>query len=254
MTPEELFSNSIGTIRGRANSWHRSNRIYPDYDDLISIGNEVFLNCVTEYNPKKANAKFNTFLFASLNSAYYYHCITLPNQKRRPPQKPALITDWMVEELYSPDPSPEQLLLFAEKLKTLSPNATFITDLVLNPPKEFLTHMISETGTARVSKKRIQRYLRDKEWPYNKIWNKFREIKEALAMDNYLQKGWFGIPGTPQHTKVHMVTSQNKTLCNSPLRPTMEFQFVAPGVISTDHLECQHCIRIVTTKLKADTQ
>ncbi len=54
-----------------------------------------------------------------------------------------------------------------------------------------------------------------------------------------MQTGFFGIPGTYEVTKTHLV-KRGKPWCGVLLRKEMRFQFNANGV-DLDYLECKLC-------------
>ena len=180
MTAEEQYTKSVGTIMSRAKSWHNPSRLIPDFQDLVSIGHTVFMKCLNEYDPEQG-ACFNTFLYSSLNWEFYNACVSLPSRLKNSPKAILSLTDWAKEDMADNSATnPEKYSAFKECLENLSDEAKYAVHLLLDTPKDFLDHILKETGAARVTQRRLQRYLKDQGWGWKEIWATTREIKEAL--------------------------------------------------------------------------
>jgi hypothetical protein len=64
------------------------------------------------------------------------------------------------------------------------------------------------------------------------------------------QTGFFGIPGTSQTTKVHVVETGNRPICGAVVGPKQEFQYCANG-IHLNLVECESCRKQIL-KLNVD--
>lgn len=177
MTVEQLYKDHIQLIKNRAYRWSRPGVIGSEFQDLFSIGNEVFLNCCTKWDSERG--EFKTFLYASLQTTFYDECIAKPNCNKY--AHPAQNNE-EIETLYLDVYNPETYTIFRDRLeKKLSPKAKTIVNTALETPPAMIDHMIEETDYARVSKRRIKRYLCEVEaWTIYAVNKGFREIKQAM--------------------------------------------------------------------------
>jgi hypothetical protein len=170
-----LYEKHKRIIFNRAKSWsfHRTCKrdICLSFDDLVSIGHEVFLNCIDEWD--QARGMFSTFLWASLNKRYFVEMNkNKPNHEEINANTIAIGTN---------GDSAESMTIFKNKMDGLSSNAQYIINSAINTPLSLVKHAIAETGRACISKRRIQRYLTAEEgWPIIHSWNAFDEIRQSL--------------------------------------------------------------------------
>lgn len=63
-----------------------------------------------------------------------------------------------------------------------------------------------------------------------------------------MSTGWWGIPGTATHTKVHLTLDGRypKPLCGATLGPLMHYQRCAGG-FELEMVECRRCARMGET-------
>jgi DNA-directed RNA polymerase specialized sigma subunit len=64
--PSSFYASHKGLVMMLAGQWAARHGL--DMSDLESVGNEVMWNCMRKWDP--ARAKFSTFLYRSLNSAF----------------------------------------------------------------------------------------------------------------------------------------------------------------------------------------
>jgi DNA-directed RNA polymerase specialized sigma subunit len=176
MNIEQAYKKYTPLIKSRAYSWSRPGVTGLEYDELISIGNEVFITAWPRWEEKKST--FGTFLKSALNKRLYHECITLPSRlKNNCPVK-----DIDMESL-SVNYNPESYTIFRDKMeKCLSPRAKSIVNSALRISPAMIDHMIEETGYARVCKRRISRYLTEVEsWQIGQVQKGFAEIKQVMS-------------------------------------------------------------------------
>lgn len=177
MTVEQLYKDHVQMIKDRAYRWQKPGVIGSEFQDLFSIGNEVFLKCYDKWDCERG--EFGTFLYTSLQTAFYDECIARPscNRHAHPVQN-----DEEIEALYSDVYNPEMYTIFRDRLeKKLSPKAKRIVNTALKVSPTMVDHMIAETDYARVSKQRIKRYLCEIEsWTIYAVNKGFTEIKQAM--------------------------------------------------------------------------
>jgi len=167
-----LFKKYQPLIEKRAYSWSyakycRTN-ICLSYGDLIAIGNEVFLYCIENWDWERGS--FCTFLYLSLNSRFHMEhgyqkiqTVLLPDQ---------------AQNNYD---NIEQQVEFKMKLESLSSNAKHVVNSALNTPYDLIIQSEKETGKVNICKKRIQRYLMEKEnWKISSCQKAFEEIRDVL--------------------------------------------------------------------------
>ena len=177
MTIEEAYKAFTPLIKSQAAHWGQPGRIGLEYADLISVGNEVFISCYEQWDATRST--FGTFLKASLKIAFYNECVVKPGRDRY-----SHPTSENTAEYHSIDNcDPERYTIFKDGLeKGLSPTAKKMINKVLEVSPAMIDHMIEETGNARVSKRRITRYLSEVEsWPMNVIQQGLKEIKNFMA-------------------------------------------------------------------------
>ncbi len=179
MSIEQMYKSYTPLIKARAAHWQKPGRIGLEYEDLISIGNEVFLSCYDEWNQHQGT--FGTFLKSSLNMAFYNECVVKPN---RICYTSPINNHQQIESFASDNHSPESYTIFKNELETLSPAAKKIVNKTLEVSPAMMDHMVEETGNACVSKRRITRYLTEVEsWPINQIQTGLKEIKCLFASE-----------------------------------------------------------------------
>ena len=166
------------------------NHVGMEYNDLLSIGNELFMLTKKNYNKEKSS--FATSLYHMLSKRFYWMRINAKKIKKNNFMAQALIIDKPSEIGYtncidlekcmpiSESIDIEKQFIFFESLSGLSQDSKHVIQLVLDMPMKFKDHIINSTGNGRVSKVRIQEYLIDEGWGIGRIWNSFAEIKNIL--------------------------------------------------------------------------
>lgn len=74
--------------------------------------------------------------------------------------------------------NPRRLLIWKETIENLSDEARQIVNILLTSPTEILK--IMGTEPAKAVRGAIYKHLWAKGWKWRKIWDSFREIREAL--------------------------------------------------------------------------
>jgi len=167
-----LFKKYQVMIERRAYSWMyakncRTN-VCLSYEDLIAMGYEVFVNCIKDW--KWQRASFSTLLYTALNNKYH-----MENDYKK------IKTSEISHEIRSKSYDIEKQVEFKIKLESLSPNAKYVINSVLNTPLDLINQSKKETGRVSICKKRLQRYLIEhKSWSIYSCIKTFEEIKEVL--------------------------------------------------------------------------
>ena len=169
-----LFNKYKKLICDRAQRWSNStmskNNVCLSCSDLISIGHEVFLSCINEWDWKRSC--FGTFLYISLNSEY--------NNLRKTHLE---IKTKNIDDCFfiTCGNNTEKQLLLKQRLEALSNNSKTMINSVMETPINLIDHAKRETGKAVISRKRLQRYFTtQKNWRVVDCLNSFKEIKQVL--------------------------------------------------------------------------
>jgi len=169
--PEEMFRTHQKTIWKAANNYAASTGI--DVSDFESIGNEVFLRCLTRWDPERAS--FNTLLYRMLRNAFNNHIA-----------EEAKV--WKAEQSYEPVPysQPEAGEFWLKDfLIGLSPDAIEVVRILFN---ESLTTIKEQRFEVR---RAIRQHLRNRSrtkpkgglhirWSPARIRASFKELEGAL--------------------------------------------------------------------------
>jgi hypothetical protein len=179
MDMESVYKAYTPLLKNRAYQWARPGHIGLEYNDFISIGNEVFLYCWDKWEEKRAT--FGTYFKKCLNNAFQVECRLKTGKKYATPLN--TIDDDELDAVVQNAHNPESSALFKIKLEQeLSPMAQVIINTALNVPDEMLEHIKEETGLGVVNKRRITRYMTEVEnWPIEYIQDGLKEIKECFA-------------------------------------------------------------------------
>jgi DNA-directed RNA polymerase specialized sigma subunit len=145
-----------------------ANSIYPaiPFEDFISAGHDIFLNCLSKYKKTK-NCRFNTY-FTACCKKYFKGMIC------KEAEKASRQVDEEIElQSYSNQNTitPEALVIFKDTLLNLPEDARVVIELIFNDPNTFRT------------KGSIRAYLRNI-WSgqeiQNRITDAFNTINHAL--------------------------------------------------------------------------
>jgi len=171
---EYLFNKCQRLIHSKAHYWKNKGQCRYDiclsYNDLVSIANETFINCLNSWDGRRSS--FTTFFWKVLNNDLYGEAIG-----EYPP----------IEELKEIDMNIyqggniENQVNFKQVIESLSNDAKFVINSTLNTPIGLIEQSLKETGKVHINKKRIQRFLVEHEnWSIYSCRRVFSEIKKAL--------------------------------------------------------------------------
>lgn len=161
---DKIWHNHKALIHDRAWSWARKTGL--PRDDFLSVGNEVFVNCVLSYNREKG--AFTTFLWKSLENRFQ----DLTKREFRY----AKLTAEAAAALKAPEKH-----TFREKLKDLSPSAIWLAQEIFtgDAPLRMLEKQPNLISPAK-TRGRIFQWLRDQGWSSRKIWATFSELRSVV--------------------------------------------------------------------------
>ena len=175
---------------------HNLSRNEDELEEMISVGGEVFVKAVSEYD-KNRNTKFSTFLYvlcrnAMKNALFVYrrehnhssienitdaHENASIYRKRREGK-----SDYAYYLLpLNANMNPEHQYLFVEQLASLSEEAQKAVKLILDSPSEIISN--ASSLAPKMLRSALIKKLRKDNWSWPKIWRVFGEIKLLLSVN-----------------------------------------------------------------------
>jgi DNA-directed RNA polymerase specialized sigma subunit len=170
------YEKVVGLITSRVQYW--STIADMDYDDLLSVAHEIFVDARTKYQPNRG-AKFSSYLYMRLNSRF--NQLRIKQEKRW--RKVKVMPDQFIEMYCSTKYQPERQMSFKQMLTSLSAEAMQVVNIVLNTPAELIElarGVASRKDICHVNKTLLSKYLQGKGWKVSAIDKVFAEIREGL--------------------------------------------------------------------------
>lgn len=170
-----LYTKHEKMIKKLANQWQHHYKcrkdICLDFEGLCSIGNEIFMDCIRAWNWE--NGSFGTLFYRSLWNGFH------DETKIKKPDNDEIDPSF---KKFENENNIENQIHFKQLMNRLSPQGQFVIQSALHTPLSLIEQSKIEVGCVRINKKRLQRYLVEKEnWTIYSCWKTFDEIKEALA-------------------------------------------------------------------------
>jgi len=150
------WEQSLPVIQERTASFARSYQI--ERSDLESLASEVFVRASKKW---RRDSSFPTFLNRCLTNSFHNYCQREARGVIRDPQDFRFLMDGRVEATETMD-----------MVSSLSTEARQVCGLALEETSPCLC--------PREMKREIVRELRARKWTWKRIWNTFKEIREAL--------------------------------------------------------------------------
>jgi len=149
-----------------------------DYDDLLSVAHEIFVDARTKYQPNRG-AKFSSYLYMRLNSRFNQ----LRSKRERRWKKVKVMPDQFIEMYCSTKYQPERQMAFGQMIASLSAEAMQVVNIVLNTPTELIElarGVANKKDICHINKTLLNKYLRGRGWKVSAIDRVFAEIRAGL--------------------------------------------------------------------------
>ena len=140
------------------------------FDELICIGNQVYIKRLRDYDPVKGS--FNTFIKAPIQKKMLEY---LKEHKQAVPDN---LTDYY--EKYN-NLTPDKHFFLTDFMKKISTEAKEVMVLIFNSPIEFL-EFVEEGSMRSLNRTGIKKFLiKHKRWSDWKVKKVFKEIEQRLS-------------------------------------------------------------------------
>lgn len=146
-------------------AWNFHNTTGVDVDDLFSEANLAFLHAFRTWDPKKGELGTRIWVMVTNRLKSYL-------RKQSSKVLPVIDMDDLVFE--DPRHEVEAKESFDEILSSLSEEARDLVQIVLYSPGDFMRE------SARATRGALTRFLRQNDWPVEKIARCYREVKGVL--------------------------------------------------------------------------
>ena len=156
------YNNYKKTIYGLARIYHHKTGI--EIDELVSAGNEEFINCQKTFDPSKAC--FNTYLNWKLKGLF----ISMPKKRG----------NFSIIDNISKSIKHDKICSFANLIIELPNDAKEVIKIVFETPAE-LMDMLPKKQPRGINKTLLIKYLRKHNWTFPKIWKAFDDIKSIWS-------------------------------------------------------------------------
>ena len=170
------YNDVANLVYGRVRHW--STVFDMDYDDLLSMAHEVFVDACSKYEDNRG-AKFSTYLYMRLNSRFNQLRIKQETRNRKGRAMPDQYIDLYGSTRYQP----ERQIRFKQMLASLSAEAVQVVSIVLNTPAELIElarGVASRKDICHINKTLLSKYLRGRGWKVSAIDRVFAEIRAGL--------------------------------------------------------------------------
>ena len=164
---EQFYSEHKKLIYERAKRY--STTIDSPIEELVSIGNSVFMDALRTWNPAKAS--FATWFYRLLNQSF-------SKTVRQKHTRRNLEYNFAVRKPVYSGGNIWRRIHFRELLDKMTKEARAVAEIILEGPSEVLG--LSGCESPKKVRGVLFRYLRKKNWQEREIWGAFREIKEVL--------------------------------------------------------------------------
>lgn len=160
---EELYEKHKNIIYNQA--WHGCRLSGAPLEDLLSLGNEVFMKAIGSWKPKRSS--FSSWLWTLLGREFsdYLNRTDVPVDQDR-------------TEMQTEADDPSRLCGFMEMIDGFSRETGYVATMILEGPAEALKLIGGENP--RDVRGALRRHLLEIGWTHAQIWRSFQEIREAL--------------------------------------------------------------------------
>lgn len=162
MSPTELYTQNIKTIKGKAREYQRR-APHISLEEFESECNETFVRCMNSYDPKKS-ASFTTYLNRALRNSLELFLVYF-------------VLDWEELQEYIKEERKETDVDFPLWISNLSRKSQDVISVIFNTDPDKITNKFRDD---KISKNTLTKYLRKLNWKYTDIYHCFDEIKLAL--------------------------------------------------------------------------
>ena len=165
-TIDQLYLQNSGVIFERA--WYFTEKTGRPLTDFVSLGHEVFMECVESWKPERAA------FISHLHRKLTWGMLDFLKKVDHP------VSYTLTKELEDLDvENPDGRIAFRDELTQLSMEAQHVASIILNGPGEVLDEIIGNITPKKV-RGALRRHLRSLGWPWSKIRGSFNEIATAL--------------------------------------------------------------------------
>ena len=163
----EVYASNKWLVIERVNSFHVTTG--HDVSDLLSEANNAFVKALNSYD---GSIKFSSWLYKNVNNALK----TFVTRKQRPMSIEGVMENTPETRCFD---RPDCLLMFKDKLNSLSGDARFVADIVIKGAEEVTGAVCLNTPT-RV-RSGIKKYLKTLGWSRGACAKAFLEVSEAFG-------------------------------------------------------------------------